>query len=67
MKVNVRISEIVLENEDGYDIPSIMTACSRCGTTTESFGQSDRSVRRCLVLLREGCPRNENNFYESGS
>jgi hypothetical protein len=32
-------------------------------TETESYGTSEASVRRCLVMLREECPRGERNFY----
>jgi len=50
----------------GYEIPSVMATCTKCGHTTESYGQESVSIRRCLVLLREECPRNEGNYYVSG-
>jgi hypothetical protein len=37
--------------------------CSRCDHQTESFGTSGASIRRCLALLREECPEDEENFY----
>lgn len=43
--------------------PGIEVTCTRCGHTTESFGESDRSIRRCLALMREECPDGESNFY----
>ena len=36
---------------------------SVCGNETESYGASAVSELRCLVLMREECPRGENNFY----
>ena len=63
MKVSCDISFCDLENEDGREVEGVVATCSRCGHETESFGQSEASVRRCLVLMREGCPNEENNFY----
>ena len=62
--VKCEINEVTLENDDGRDVDSIRATCSRCGHTTESFGTSDRSIARCLVLMRNECPREEKgNFY----
>jgi hypothetical protein len=44
-------------------IPSTAAVCSRCGHATESFGTSDRSLLRCLAVMREECPLDERNFY----
>lgn len=49
------------ENDDGQEC--IRARCENCGHETESAGTSDRSVRRCLALMREGCPEKEENFY----
>jgi hypothetical protein len=63
MKVSCQIAEINLDNSEGIDVPSVMAICSKCGHEIESFGIDEPSVRRCLVLMREECPRNENNYY----
>jgi hypothetical protein len=63
VRVDVCIEEVTLEGDYG-DIPGVRAICERCGHTTESFGQHDGSRTRCLVLLREECPNDENNFYE---
>ena len=34
-----------------------------CQHTTESFGTGEKSVKRCLVLMRQECPEGEENFY----
>lgn len=52
--------------DSGREIEGVVATCSRCGYTTESFGNSELSVKRCLVLLREGCPKKENNLYVQG-
>ena len=44
-------------------VDGVEATCSRCGHATEAFGTCDASVRRCLVALREECPRGEQNFY----
>lgn len=62
-RVTVEVEEFEGENEDGLAVDSVAAVCSKCDHRTESFGTSDRSVRRCLVLLREECPLGEDNFY----
>jgi hypothetical protein len=65
MKVTCSVEETTLENDDGIEVDSVCVTCSRCDHATESFGTSEASVKRCLVLLREECPNGENNFYVS--
>jgi hypothetical protein len=64
VKVLCQVAHIDLEG-DHASIPSVAVTCGRCGHVTESFGESDLSIRRCLVLLREECPNGENNFYHA--
>lgn len=63
MRVEVEIDLVTLENDSGREIESVCATCLRCDHTTESFGTSERSRRRCLVLLKEECPLNEDNYY----
>lgn len=63
MRVEVAIEEVVLQSEEGRDVDGVVARCSRCDHETESFGMSKKSVKRCLALLREECPNDENNFY----
>ncbi len=63
MKVECEISAITLENDDGYDVDSVCATCTQCGHETESFGTSDASIKRCLVLIRKECPEGQSNFY----
>jgi hypothetical protein len=62
MKVSCEINEVELDGDHGT-IPGVVATCSRCGHETESYGTSDASVRRCLVLMREECPNDETNYY----
>jgi hypothetical protein len=62
MEVPATIEEVQLEGDYGM-VDGVEATCTRCGHTTESFGTSDASIRRCLVLLREECPKEERNFY----
>lgn len=66
-RVEVEFEEVRLENEDGRTQPGVRATCSRCDHATESFGTSDRSRRRCLALLRDECPNNEENYYVDAS
>lgn len=63
MRVACDVDETTMQNEDGYDVDGVEVTCGRCGHTTESFGTSGASIRRCLVLMRQECPRGEANYY----
>lgn len=63
MKVTCEISYIELDNEEGYPVDSVSAQCTRCDHETESFGQGENSIKRCLVLMRDECPKGERNFY----
>jgi hypothetical protein len=62
-KIECEIEEVLLENDHGLEIESIRATCSKCGHIVESFGTSGRSVKRCLVLMKEECPEGEENYY----
>jgi hypothetical protein len=62
VKVECDIEEVELEGDYG-PVDGVCATCSRCDHQTESFGTSEASVRRCLVLMREECPFSEDNFY----
>lgn len=63
MKVECEVEETEVENEHGRMQPSVKVTCGRCGHTTQSFGTGEKSIRRCLMLLKEECPEGENNYY----
>lgn len=62
-RVTCSIDQVDLENDRGHEVPGVRATCHRCDHTTESFGTGPASVKRCLVLLREECPNDEENFY----
>jgi len=62
-RVACTIEETELENDRGHSVPGVCATCGECGHTTESFGVGPASRRRCLVLMREQCPNDEENFY----
>ena len=63
MRVTASIENITLEGDYANEIDSVEATCSRCGHTTQSYGQHEDSIRRCLVLLRDECPLGESNYY----
>lgn len=67
MKVACTITEDETDGDHGHPVPSICATCSRCHHRVESFGVDDRSIRRCMVLMRQQCPNGESNFYVEGS
>lgn len=63
-RIACRMDEISLPGdytEEG--IPSVRATCTRCGHQTHSYGDGEASRKRCLVVMREECPRHESNFY----
>lgn len=58
------VYEVNLENEYGGTSPGVRVECEYCNATQESFGRSDRSVRRCFAMLAEAC--GEDRFYIEG-
>jgi hypothetical protein len=62
MKITCDIEEVELEGEY-TTVDGVCATCSKCDHQTESYGTSGASIRRCLVLMREECPLNEDNFY----
>ncbi len=66
-KVEAEINFVDLPSILGSTQPGVTATCGRCEHTTESAGTGGASVRRCLALLREECPKGERNFYEGDS
>lgn len=64
--ITITISEETLEGDYG-PVDGVVADCSRCGHRTESFGTSENSIQRCAILMRQECPRGEQNFYEAHS
>lgn len=62
-RVKCQITKATLTNDDGRDVDGVIAYCNRCGHETESFGTSESSIKRCLVLMREECPLTQGNFY----
>jgi hypothetical protein len=67
MRVVCDVSEVVLTNDSGWDVDSVEATCRRCWHTTESYGTDEPSIRRCLALMREQCPKRQWNFYVQGA
>ena len=61
MRVEVEVEMVELEGDNGCEIPGITVTCKKCGESVEVFGQSEASVKRGCVMLKEGC--DERNFY----
>lgn len=63
-RISCSLSHTTTYNEKGIAVDSVAVECSRCGKTATAYGESEASIKRCLVTLRQDCPRNENNYYE---
>lgn len=62
MRVSCHVSETSLDGDYG-EVEGTTAECSRCGNTTEAYGTSLASERRCLVAMRDTCPEAEHNYY----
>ena len=63
-KVDCEVRGVEVEF-NGRPIDGVEATCTQCGHTEESGGTSNKSVKRCLVMMRRNCPQNEENFYVS--
>lgn len=62
-KIKCEIEYDSEENEYGTVVPCVRATCTKCGHETMSYGDSENSITRCLALMNEECPEDENNFY----
>lgn len=44
----------------------VIAACTECDHETQSKGETEKSRKRCLALMREQCPEGKENFYVDG-
>jgi hypothetical protein len=63
VKIKCEIDYVTLINGEGCPVRGVCATCTRCGNQEESFGNSDASVARCLVLMRQSCPGGARHFY----
>lgn len=64
-KVECSVEEVDLKNDRGVLVRGVRVECGRCDRKEESFGITQKSVTRCVMLLKENCPMGESNYYEA--
>jgi hypothetical protein len=64
-KVECEIDIIWMADDKGGPTKGVRAKCISCGHETVSFGDGDRSIKRCLALMREQCPMGEKNWYKA--
>ena len=57
------LTESTCTNNQGRQINSVVLKCSKCGHYTESWGDSDTSIERALLMMAKECPFEERNKY----
>jgi hypothetical protein len=62
-KITCEVRSVELEGDHGQPVAGVSATCTDCGHVTESFGEGDASVRRCLAVMREECPEKQRNYY----
>lgn len=63
MRVACDVYYIDITNDEGYEVEGVMAECPRCGAVTESYGNHEGSIKRCLAAFSDECTRGENNWY----
>ncbi len=58
MKRRCTVTEVEIDGK-----PAVRAECTYCEHVTESMGTGEASRKRCLALMREECPEDEENFY----
>lgn len=61
-RVSVEVLSIEMDGDFGT-VSGVCLVCSRCYHEVEVVGHSAASIRRGCVMLREECPRGEENCY----
>jgi hypothetical protein len=61
-KVTTTTDYVDVEGDYG-SVEGVEVTCDKCGHSEQSGGTYESSLSRCAYLLRENCPRGENNFY----
>lgn len=61
-RVGAEVSSAEVEFQ-GRMIPGVCVSCTECNHEVAVGGTKTISVRRGLMLLREGCPEGPRNFY----
>lgn len=54
-RILCELDYITLKNDFGKSIDSVKVTCGKCQHSEESFGDTKRSINRCLRLLHDGC------------
>lgn len=63
-RVNITVVDEMVDNDRGGTGPGVRATCDECGESVTCLGRSRRSVKRCIVLLKEVCENSDdNNFY----
>lgn len=63
MTIECEVRAVTLTNDRGRPVDGVEATCSQCDHCESAYGESDRSIRRALAMLRENCPRGEENYY----
>lgn len=50
---------------NGQMIDGVEVTCTDCDHVETAGGTSEKSVKRCLAMMRENCPEGEDNYYVS--
>jgi hypothetical protein len=64
-RVECEVESCDLMGSNQKMIPSVRLTCTECGHKEQAFGEGEASIKRCLALMREHCPEDQDNFYVS--
>ena len=56
MRIEVVVTQALIDNQDGHPLPGRVLECQDCGHTVDVFGTGTASARRGAVILKDTCP-----------
>lgn len=62
-RVTTTTDDIDVDGDYGGSVDGVEVTCDRCGHSEQCAVTHEGSLRHCAFLIREDCPRGENNFY----
>lgn len=63
-RIEVEVVDDMVDNDRGGKGPGVVMTCPECGEVVTCLGRTQRSVKRCFMLLKDECPNSDdNNFY----
>ncbi|WP_175546735.1 hypothetical protein [Natronohydrobacter thiooxidans] len=65
VRISLVLGILVFAPGDYGTVPGPVIPCSWCRLSVEVFGTEENAVKRGVVMLRNDCPFDEDNYYSA--